>query len=58
MHISMELKIAPLAVKTITTLIRGFLWSETEVASGGKCVVAWVNTCCPKELGGLIFPKL
>jgi hypothetical protein len=39
-HISMALKVAPWAVKTITTLIQGFLWSGTEVASGGKCAVA------------------
>jgi hypothetical protein len=57
-HISMALKVAPWAVKTITTLIRGFLWSGSEVASGGKCVVAWVNSCCPKELGGLDIPNL
>jgi hypothetical protein len=54
----MALKVAPWAVKTITTLIRGFLWSRTKVASGGKCAVAWVNTCCPKELGGLNIPNL
>jgi hypothetical protein len=57
-HISMALKVAPWAVKTITTLIRGFLWSKSQVASGGKCAVAWVNTCCPKELGGLGIPNL
>jgi uncharacterized membrane protein len=39
-HISIALNVTPWAVKTITTLIRGFLWSETEVASGGKYVVA------------------
>jgi hypothetical protein len=57
-HISMALKVAPWVVKTITTLIRGFLWSGTEVASGGKCAVACVNTCFPKELGGLSIPNL
>jgi hypothetical protein len=44
-HISMALKVASWAVKTITTLIQGFLWSRTEVVSGRKCAVAWVNTC-------------
>jgi hypothetical protein len=57
-HISMALKVAPWALKTITTLIRGFLWSGSEVTSGGKCAVAWVNTCCPKESGGLNIPNL
>jgi hypothetical protein len=54
----MALKVAPWEVKTITTLIRGFLWSGSEVASGGRCAVAWVNTCCPKEFGGLGIPNL
>jgi hypothetical protein len=57
-HISMALKVASWAVKTITTLIQGFLWSGTEVVSGRKCAVAWVNTCYPKELGGLNIPNL
>jgi hypothetical protein len=57
-HISMALKVAPCAVKTITTLIRGFLWSRSEVTSGGKCAVAWVNMCCPKEFRGLGIPNL
>jgi hypothetical protein len=35
-HISMALKVTPWAVKTITTLIRGFLWCGTEVASAGS----------------------
>jgi hypothetical protein len=54
----MALKVAPWAVKTITTLIRGFIWSDSEVASGGKCTVAWVNTCRPKKFGGLCIPNL
>jgi hypothetical protein len=58
MHISMALKVTPWAVKTITTLIRGFLWSGSEIASDRKCAVAWVNTCCPNELGGLSIPNL
>jgi hypothetical protein len=57
-HISMALKVVPWAVKTIATLIRGFLWSGTEVASSGKCVVALLNLCFPKELGGLDIPNL
>jgi hypothetical protein len=39
-HISMAVKVAAWAVKTITTLTRGFLYSGTEAASGGKCAVA------------------
>jgi hypothetical protein len=57
-NLPFALKVAPWAVRTITTLIRGFLWSGTEISSGGKCVVAWVNTCCPKELGCLGIPNL
>jgi hypothetical protein len=54
----MALKVGPWAVKTITTLIRGFLWSASDVASSGKCAVAWVNKCCPKEFGGLGIPNV
>lgn len=54
----MAIKVAPWAVNAIETLIRGFLWCGTKVASGGKCAVAWVNACCPKELGGLGIPNL
>jgi hypothetical protein len=58
MQISMAVKVVPWVVKTITTLISGFLWSETQLASSGKCVVDWVNMCCPNELGGLDIPNL
>lgn len=41
-----------------TPLVRGFLWCETEVASRGTCVVVWVNSCVPNEMGGLNNPNL
>jgi hypothetical protein len=33
--------------------MRAFLWSETEVVQGGKCVVAWCRVQRPLHLGGL-----
>jgi hypothetical protein len=54
----MALKVMPWVVMTITTLIRGFLWCGSEVAPWGKGAVAWVNTCCPKESGGIGIPNL
>jgi hypothetical protein len=47
MHISMDISIDPWAFKMIEKLMRGFLWCGMEVASGGKCAVARVNTSCP-----------
>jgi hypothetical protein len=40
----MATRIAAWAVQAIEKLIHGFLWCGSEVAPGGKCAVAWVNT--------------
>jgi hypothetical protein len=58
MHISMEISVVPWAIKAVETLIRGFLWCGTKVASGGCCLVAWVNVTCPTHFGGLGLPYL
>lgn len=50
-HISMAISVAPWATKAIKTLIRGFLWCGSEVASGDRCAVAWINVSCPTNLG-------
>jgi hypothetical protein len=52
-HISMAI-----SIKAINTLIRGFLWCDTKVASGGRCLVAWVNVACPTRFGSLGLPDL
>jgi hypothetical protein len=57
-HISMAISIAPWATKAVETLIRGFLWCGTEVANGGRCLVAWVNVVCPTCFGSLGLPYL
>jgi hypothetical protein len=57
-HISMAISVAPWAIKAVETLIQGFLWCGTEVASGGRCQVAWVNVTCPTRFGGLGLPNL
>jgi hypothetical protein len=54
----MAIFVAPWAIKAVETLIRGFLWCDTEVASGGRCLVAWVNVTCPTRFGGLGLPDL
>jgi hypothetical protein len=54
----MAISIAPWAIKAVEMLIRGFLWCGTEVASGGHCMVAWVNVTCPTRFGGLGLPDL
>jgi hypothetical protein len=54
----MVISIAPWAIKAVETLIRGFLCCGTEVANGGRCLVAWVNVACPTHFGGLGLPYL
>jgi hypothetical protein len=54
----MAFSIAPWALKAVETLIRGFVWCGTEVANGGRCLMAWVKVVCPTHLGGLGLPDL
>jgi hypothetical protein len=48
----MAISIAPWTLKAVETFIRGFLWCGTEVASGGRCLVAWVNVSYLTRFGG------
>jgi hypothetical protein len=54
----MAISIAPWAIKAVETLIQGFLRCGTEVANGGRCLVAWVNITCPTHFGTLGLPDL
>jgi hypothetical protein len=54
----MAISIAPWAIKVVEMLIRGFHWCGTEVANGGRCLVAWVNVACPTHFGSLGLPDL
>ena len=55
MHIYQLLVIDPPAwlIKVIDKLRRGFLWSNDELAAGGRCLVRWAAICRPHEFGGL-----
>jgi len=37
---------------------RAFLWSGEATTTGARCLVAWEQTCLPKELGGLGIKNL
>ena len=39
--------------KRLDKLRRAFLWSGSDKASGGKCLVRWHTVCSPREFGGL-----
>jgi hypothetical protein len=52
----MAIAITPWAIKVVKMLIRGFHWCGTEVANGGRCLVAWVNVACPTHFGSLGLP--
>jgi hypothetical protein len=52
-HISIAVKVSPWIYRAIDKLRRDFIWTGTELASGGKCLVAWAKVKRPIELGGL-----
>lgn len=52
-HIAINLKLDPWAIKALEKIMKAFLWSGTEVVSSGKCSVAWAYVQRPLQLGGL-----
>jgi hypothetical protein len=46
------------AEKKIDKIRRGFLWTGSEQAQGGHCLVNWKRVCRPKNMGGLGITNL
>lgn len=52
-HIAINLKLDPWALRALEKIMKAFLWSGTEMVSSGKCAVAWAQVQRPLQLGGL-----
>lgn len=46
------------AEKKMDKIHRGFLWTGSEQAQGGHCLVNWKRVCRPKNMGGLGITNL
>jgi hypothetical protein len=52
-HVAIVLKLCPGIRHEIDKIRQAFIWTGTDRANGGQCMVAWSRVTRPVELGGL-----
>jgi hypothetical protein len=52
-HTTLSIELPPCVIKAMNHIMKGFLWTGTDVAHGGKCIMAWCHVQHPLALGGL-----
>jgi hypothetical protein len=52
-YISIAVKVSPWIYCALDKLRWSFIWTGSDSAFGGKCLVAWTKVARPMELGGL-----
>jgi len=57
-HTAMANALPPWVIKCIDKHCRAFLWTGSDSAKLGNCLLAWSKVCRPPDLGGLGFLDL
>jgi hypothetical protein len=52
-YITITITLPGWLLKVLEKIMKGFLWSDTEVVQSDKCTVAWGKVQRPLQLGGL-----
>jgi hypothetical protein len=52
-YTTISIELPPWLLKVLCKIRIAFLWVETEVVQGGKCLVSWDQVQRPLSLGGL-----
>jgi hypothetical protein len=52
-YMAIRIHLPPCLQKALVTISKAFLWFNTDVVQGGKCVVAWSRVARPQDLGAL-----